>query len=153
MEKKRSKAELILGYEPEPEAIFEPVGRCVDNEDGSCVIEVTIDTVYTKKIQELLPNFRESVRSIICENIEIVAEEILDKIAHKGEHTNKKARDIIMEYQHEEIPEPVFENTPPVDPLQTTKSELQSEKKKVATMELLVASLLSRVGDLEKRIA
>jgi hypothetical protein len=153
MEKKCSKAELILGYEPEPEAIFEPVGRCVDNEDGSCVIEVTIDTVYTKKIQELLPNFRESVRSIICENIEIVAEEILDKIAHKGEHTNKKARDIIMEYQHEEIPEPVFENTPPVDPLQTTKSELQSEKKKVATMELLVASLLSRVGDLEKRIA
>jgi len=33
------------------------------------------------------------------------------------------------------------------------KKELQSEKKKVATMELLVASLLSRVGDLEKRIA
>ena len=31
--------------------------------------------------------------------------------------------------------------------------ELQSEKKKSATMELLVASLLSRVGDLEKRIA
>ena len=31
--------------------------------------------------------------------------------------------------------------------------ELQSEKKKAATMELLVASLLSRVGDLEKRIA
>lgn len=159
MEKKCSKAELILGYEPEPEAIFEPVGRCVDNEDGSCVIEVTIDTVYTKKIQELLPNFRESVRSIICENIEIVAEEILDKIAHKGEHTNKKARDIIMEYQHEEIPEPVFENIPPVDPLQTTKSELQttkselqSEKEKVATMELLVASLVKRVGDLENLV-
>ena len=33
------------------------------------------------------------------------------------------------------------------------KKELQSEKDKVATMELLVASLLSRVGDLEKRIA
>jgi hypothetical protein len=33
------------------------------------------------------------------------------------------------------------------------KKELQSEKKKAATMELLVASLLSRVGDLEKRIA
>jgi hypothetical protein len=31
--------------------------------------------------------------------------------------------------------------------------ELQSEKKKSATLELLVASLLSRVGDLEKRIA
>ena len=37
--------------------------------------------------------------------------------------------------------------------LTKTKSDLQSEKDKVATMELLVASLLSRVGDLEKRIA
>ena len=153
MEKKRSKAELILGYEPEPEAIFEPVGRCLDNEDGSCVIEVDIDAIYTKKIQELLPNFCESVTSIIRESLLFEEESILDKVAHKGEHTNKKARDIIMEYQHEEIPEPVFENTPSVDTLQTTKSELQSEKKKVATMELLVASLLSRVGDLEKRIA
>tara|TARA_Y100000004_G_scaffold123242_1_gene138555 strand:- start:120 stop:629 length:510 start_codon:yes stop_codon:yes gene_type:complete len=159
IEKKRSKAELILGYEPEPEAIFEPVGRCVDNDDGSCVIEVDIDAIYTKKIQELLPNFCESVKSIICENVELEAEEILDKVAHKGEHTNKTARDIIMEYQHEEIPEPVFENTPPVDPLQTTKSELQttkselqSEKEKVATMELLVASLVKRVGDLENLV-
>jgi len=33
--------------------------------------------------------------------------------------------------------------------LQTTKEELQAEKNKVATMELLVASLLTRVGDLE----
>ena len=108
IEKKHSKAELILGYEPEPETVFEPVGNCVDRENGTSVIEVTIDTVYTKKIQELLPNFRESVRSIICENIERVAEEIIDKIAHKGEHINKKARDVIMEYQHEEIPEPEF---------------------------------------------
>ena len=36
--------------------------------------------------------------------------------------------------------------------LQTTKEELQSEKKKVATMELLVASLVKRVGDLENLV-
>ena len=153
MEKKCSKAELILGYEPEPELIFEPVGSRVDNEDGTCVIEVKIDTIYTKKIQDLLPDLCESVTSIIRESILFEEESILDKVAHKGEHTNKKARDIIMEYQREEFPEPVFENTPFVDPLQTIKSELQSEKKKSATMELLVASLLSRIGDLEKRIA
>ena len=35
---------------------------------------------------------------------------------------------------------------------QTTKEELQSEKNKVATMELLVASLLKRVGDLENLV-
>ena len=153
MVKKATKAELILGYQPDSECIYEPIGRRRDNDDGSCVIEVDIDAIYTKKIQELLPNFCESVKSIICEHVELEAEEILDKVVHKGEHVNKKARDIIMEYQHEDIPEPVFENIPSVDPLQTTKSELQSEKKKVATMELLVASLLSRVGDLEKRIA
>ena len=159
MVKKATKAELILGYQPDSECIYEPIGRRRDNDDGSCVIDVEIDVIYTKKIQELLPNLCESVKSIICEHVELEAEEILDKVAHKGEHTNKKARDIIMEYQHEEIPEPEFENTPFVDPLQTTKSELQttkselqSEKEKVATMELLVASLVKRVGDLENLV-
>ena len=36
--------------------------------------------------------------------------------------------------------------------LSDTKKELQSEKNKVATMELLVASLLKRVGDLENPV-
>ena len=36
--------------------------------------------------------------------------------------------------------------------LQTTKEELQSEKNKTATMELLVASLVKRVGDLENLV-
>ena len=156
MMKKATKAELILGYEPRPEAIFEPVGRCVDNDDGSCVIEVDIDAIYTKKIQELLPNLCESVKSIICENVELEAEEILDKVAHKGEHVNKNARDIIMEYQHERLIEEEIDESPNADNNENrsvTLRELQSEKKKSATMELLVASLLSRVGDLEKRIA
>ena len=156
IEKKTSKAELILGYEPRPEVIFEPVGRCVDNDDGSCVIEVDIDAIYTKKIQELLPNFCESVKSIICENVELEAEEILDKVAHKGEHVNKNARDIIMEYQHERLIEEEIDESPNADNNENrsvTLRELQLEKKKSATLELLVASLLSRVGDLEKRIA
>jgi len=36
--------------------------------------------------------------------------------------------------------------------LSDTKTELQSEKNKVATMELLVASLVKRVGDLENLV-
>ena len=36
--------------------------------------------------------------------------------------------------------------------LAETKTELQTEKKKTATMELLVASLLKRVGDLENLV-
>ena len=159
--KKATKAQLILGYEPNSECIFEPIGRRRDNDDGSCVINVEIDVIYTKKIQELLPNLCESVKSIICEHVELEAEEILDKVAHKGEHTNKKARDIIMEYQHEllieETDEAPVSDSHEIDndtaTLQEVDRQLQSEKKKSATLELLVASLLSRVGDLEKRIA
>ena len=157
---KATKAQLILGYEPNSECIFEPIGRRRDNDDGSCVINVEIDVIYTKKIQELLPNLCESVKSIICEHVELEAEEILDKVAHKGEHTNKKARDIIMEYQHEllieETDEAPVSDSHEIDndtaTLQEVDRQLQSEKKKSATLELLVASLLSRVGDLEKRI-
>ena len=155
MVKKATKALLILGYEPDSECIFEPIGRRRDIDDGSCVIDVEIDVIYTKKIQELLPNLCESVKSIICEHVELEAEEILDKVAHKGEHMNKKARDIIMEYQHEQIEEEIDEspNADDNENRSVTLQELQSEKKKTATMELLVASLLSRIGDLENRIA
>ena len=155
MEKKCSKAELILGYEPEPELIFEPVGSRVDNEDGTCVIEVKIDTIYTKKIQDLLPDLCESVTSIIRESILFEEESILDKVAHKGEHTNKKARDIIMEYQHEEIPEPVFENTPSVDPLadlETTKADLETTKADMATLQAVNQKLEARLAFLESAL-
>jgi hypothetical protein len=149
MEKKTSKAMLILGYEPDPELIFEPVGKCVDNEDGSCVIEVEIDGMYTKKIQELLPDLSQEVKSMICDNVDLEAEAILDKVSSRGEHTNKSKREIVLEYQREEIAEPEFEDTPFVD---RTAEALQSEKKKTATMELLVASLVKRVGDLENLV-
>jgi hypothetical protein len=36
--------------------------------------------------------------------------------------------------------------------IETLETELQSEKNKVATMELLVASLVKRVGDLENLV-
>ena len=162
VEKRCSKAELILGYEPEPELIFEPVGSRVDNEDGTCVIEVKIDTIYTKKIQDLLPDLCESVTSIIRESILFEEESILDKVAHKGEHTNKKARDIIMEYQREEFPEPVFENSPFVDPLadlETTQAELSETKSALETTRsdleektYQIISLEARLQALEQKI-
>lgn len=143
IEKKTSKAELILGYEPNSECIFEPIGRRRDNDDGSCVINVEIDVIYTNKIQELLPNFCESVTSIICENVELEAEEILDKVAHKGEHVNKPARDIIMEYQREEIPELEFEDVPPyVDPI----------KKELDTTQVQLQTTQTQIGDTQTQL-
>ena len=123
---------LILGYEPDPELIFEPVGKCVDNEDGSCVIEVEIDGMYTKKIQELLPDLSQEVKSMICDNVDLEAEAILDKVASRGEHINKSKREIVLEYQREEIAELEVEDTPFVDQtaedLQTTDTNLQNTR-------------------------
>ena len=135
MEKKTSKAMLILGYEPDPELIFEPVGKCVDNEDGSCVIEVEIDGMYTKKIQELLPDLSQKVKSMIYDNVDLEAEAILDKVASRGEHINKSKREIVLEYQREEIAEPEVEDTPFVD---QNAEELQTVYSRLAELEKLI---------------
>ena len=152
MEKKTSKAMLILGYEPDPKLIFEPVGKCVDNEDGSCVIEVEIDAVYTKKIQELLPDISQEVKSMICDNVELEAEAILDKVAIRGEHINKSKREIVLEYQREKITEPEFEDTPFVDQtaeaLQTTKEDLQTTATNLQTTQTELADAKT---DLEEK--
>jgi len=49
-------------------------------------------------------------------------------------------------------PPPRVKIVPGKTKLEKTQAELQSEKKKVATMELLVASLVKRVGDLENLV-
>tara|TARA_A100001234_G_C12615396_1_gene381379 strand:- start:175 stop:642 length:468 start_codon:yes stop_codon:yes gene_type:complete len=147
MVKKATKALLILGYEPDSECIFEPIGRRRDIDDGSCVIDVEIDVIYTKKIQELLPNLCESVKSIICEHVELEAEEILDKVAHKGEHVNKKARDIIMEYQHEQIMEEETDEAPVADSHGNridTARELHEMKARMDKMQILLDKVHNR---------
>jgi hypothetical protein len=54
---------------------------------------------------------------------------------------------------HPEWPEPPqVKIVPGKTQLEKTQAELQSEKEKVATMELLVASLVKRVGDLENLV-
>ena len=159
MEKKTSKAMLILGYEPDPELIFEPVGKCVDNEDGSCVIEVEIDGIYTKKIQELLPDFSQEVKSMICDNVDLEAEAILDKVASRGEHINKSKREIVLEYQREEIAEPEVEDTPFVDQtaedLQTTDANLQTTRTELtetkADLQTTRTELTDAKTDLEEK--
>ena len=141
MVKKATKALLFLGYEPDSECIFEPIGRRRDIDDGSCVIDVEIDVIYTKKIQELLPNLCESVKSIICEHVELEAEEILDKVAHKGEHMNKKARDIIMEYHHERLMEEETDEVPVADSHGNridTAQELREMKARMDKMQILL---------------
>ena len=138
IEKKMSKLELILGYEPEPDLIFEPKGKCVDNEDGSCIIEIEIDIMYTKKIQEILPNLPQEVRSIICNRIDKEVENIIDKMGDVEVHINKSKRDIVMEYQRENITEPEFEDALPYvdqikEELDTTQAQLGDTQAQLQT--------------------
>lgn len=147
MVKKATKELLFLGYQPNSECIYEPIGRRRDNDDGSCVIDVEIDVIYTKKIQELLPNLCESVKSIICENVELEAEEILGKVAHKGEHMTKKARDIIMEYQHERLMEEETDEAPVADSHGNridTAQELHEMKVRMDKMQILLDNVHNR---------
>ena len=145
-----SKLELILGYEPEPDLIFEPIGKCMDNEDGSCIIEVEIDIMYTKKIQEILPNLPQEVRSIICNRIDKEVENIIDKMGDVEVHINKSKRDIIMEYHHERIPEPEFEDASPyVDPI---KEELDTTRTRLETTQTQLGDTQTQLGDTQTQL-
>jgi hypothetical protein len=161
----KSREEIVLGYKPDETC--KPVSTYVENPDGTSKFAITLDATST----ECFPNLETHMKDLLCHRSDIEVKRILEELMASGSiDETKTKREIIMEYQHEKIPEPEFEDIPFVDhnaealqttrtdlqttkeELQTTKEELQSEKNKVATMELLVASLVKRVGDLENLV-
>jgi hypothetical protein len=109
-----------------------PVGKCVENEDDSCMIEVEIDAVHGECMQEIFSNVPEQIKYIISERINIEADEIMDQAMDP----NKSRYQIVMEHQ---ITAPVQadEDIPFVDQtaeaLQTTKEALQTTKEDLQT--------------------
>ena len=161
----KSREEIVLGYKPDETC--KPVSTYVENSDGTSKFTITLDATST----ECFPNLDTHMKDLLCHRSDIEVKRILEELMASGSiDETKTKREIIMEYQHEKNPEPEFEDIPFVDQtavdlqttdtnlqttkeeLQTTKEELQSEKNKVATMELLVASLVKRVGDLENLV-
>ena len=161
----KSREEIVLGYKPDE--AYKPVSTYVENPDGTSKFIITLDATST----ECFPNLETHMKDLLCHRSEIEVKRILEELMASGSiDETKTKREIIMEYQYEKNPEPEFEDIPFVDQtavdlqttktnlqttkeeLQTTKEELQSEKNKVATMELLVASLVKRVGDLENLV-
>ena len=161
----KSREEIVLGYKPDETC--KPVSTYVENPDGTSKFTITLDATST----ECFPNLDTHMKDLLCHRSDIEVKRILEELMASGSiDETKTKREIIMEYQHEKNPEPEFEDIPFVDQtavdlqttdtnlqttkeeLQTTKEELQSEKNKVATMELLVASLVKRVGDLENLV-
>ena len=166
----KSREEIVLGYKPCETC--KPVSTYVENPDGTSKFTITLDATST----ECFPNLETHMKDLLCHRSEIEVKRILEELMASGSiDETKTKREIIMEYQHEKNPEPEFEDIPFVDQtavdlqttdtnlqttkeeLQTTKEELQSEKNKVATMELLVASLVKacrgsrKSSDLKKK--
>jgi hypothetical protein len=102
VEPKQSKAVLLLGYEPLPELIFNPKGKFTEYE-----IEVEIDTIYTKCTELIFSNIVDEVKTLICDRIDLMIDEIINYAVRNGQYKNKTKRDIIMEYEP-----PAFEEPP-----------------------------------------
>ena len=99
---KASKAMLLLGYEPSSDLIFQPRGSCMENDDGSSMIEIIVDPIFTKCIEYIFSNPSQEIKNLICRRIEIQNEEIIDEIISKNLHVGKTMDEIIMSYQREE---------------------------------------------------
>lgn len=150
---KVSKTMLLLGYEPPSELIFQPRGLYIGNDDGSCVIEVTIDPLFTKCIQDVFTDPSKEIKSIICTRVEMQIEVMIDEAVSKNLHIGKTRDEIIMSYQHEEnITEFSDDEEPFVDTnqtdLQTTRTELEAEKEKTKNLESRLAFLETAVASL-----
>ena len=101
----KTKNELILGYEPSPEVIFESRFGSNENDDGSLEIEVEIDTVFTACIQNVFLNPVEEIKRLVCSRIDKKIDEIIDETITKGTYIGKTKDEIILTYE----PEPVVE--------------------------------------------
>ena len=147
---KVSKTMLLLGYEPPSELIFQPRGLCIENDDGSCVIEVTIDPLFTKCIQDVFTDPSKEIKSIICTRVEMQIEDMIDEAVSKNLHLGKTRDEIIMSYQHEEnITEFSDDEEPFVDTTRTDLEQaLEAEKEKTKNLESRLAFLETAVASL-----
>ena len=102
-----------------------PVGKCIENENGSCIIEVEIDVVHTECMKEIFSNIPEQINSILSERINDEADEIVERVMDP----NKSRYQIVMEHQNTT---PVQVNEDFVDPmtieLQKTRADLEKTR-------------------------
>ena len=122
----KSREEIVLGYKPDE--AYKPVSTYVENADGTSKFIITLDATST----ECFPNLETHMKDLLCHRSEIEVKRILEELMASGSiDETKTKREIIMEYQHEKIPEPEFEDIPFVDQtavdLQTTKTELKAD--------------------------
>jgi hypothetical protein len=144
----KSREEIVLGYKPDE--AYKPVSTYVENADGTSKFIITLDATST----ECFPNLETHMKDLLCHRSEIEVKRILEELMASGSiDETKTKREIIMEYQHEKIPEPEFEDIPFVDQtavdLQTTKSVLEADLQ--TTKSVLEADLQTTKEDLQSK--
>jgi len=144
----KSREEIVLGYKPDE--AYKPVSTYVENPDGTSKFIITLDATST----ECFPNLETHMKDLLCHRSEIEVKRILEELMASGSiDETKTKREIIMEYQHEKIPEPEFEDIPFVDhnaeALQTTKSVLEADLQ--TTKSVLEADLQTTKEDLQSK--
>ena len=152
---KVSKTMLLLGYDPPSELIFQPKGSCIDNDDGSCVIEVTIDPLFTKCIQDVFTDPSKEIKSIICTRVEMQIEVMIDEAVSKNLHLGKTRDEIIMSYQSEETIVEFSDDEEPFIDTNRTELEQALEAEKVTTQQIEEAlqAEKEKTKNLESRLA
>lgn len=123
----KSREEIVLGYKPRETC--KPVSTYVENPDGTSKFTITLDATST----ECFPNLETHMKDLLCDRSKIEVKRILEELMASGSiDESKTKREIVLEYQREEIAEPEPEYIPIVDQtaedLQTTKADLSETK-------------------------
>ena len=100
---------LLLGYEVTPEVIFQTKRNYSENENGTSEINVDIDILFTKCIDIMYVNFEEEIKMIIQKRIDIEIDNIINDSINREINIDKTKREIIMNYEREEIIDDIFD--------------------------------------------
>jgi len=144
----KSKCELIVGYEPSPNLMFEPRGKCIEIGDGSCEIEVEIDVIFTKCMECIFTNPSQEIEALICSRIEIGIDNIINESINRGTTLGKTKREIIMTYEREEIMDELDDDIIDENVKSQVEEDLQTEKEKTQQLEVRLSLLESTLASL-----
>ena len=100
---------LLLDYEVSPEAIFQTKRNYSENENGTSEINVDIDPLFTKCMDIIFVNSEEEIKLLIQNRIQIQINDIINDSINKGINLDKTKREIIMNYEREDIIDDLFD--------------------------------------------
>lgn len=99
----KSISTALVGYDVSPDLIFKTKRVYSENVDGTSVINVDIDPLFTKCMDMIYVNPKEEIKLFIESRIDKQISRIIDDSINRGIYMGKTKREIIMTYEPEEI--------------------------------------------------